>query len=98
MKRLFSCCLFLAGIFINYNSYSQCTPDPNCTPAQLICPATLPSGCEGNPYSATVTISLGSTIAGATFVDITLNGLIGIPGLTFSCNPSCVFLPNSLNC
>jgi len=100
MKRIVFCCLLLAGLFIHTNSFSQCTPDPNCTPAQLICPATLPNGCEGEPYLESLTISLGPTIAGFALTNVGLDSITGLPpGFSFSCTPAnCVFPANSNSC
>ena len=64
------------------------------------------SACVGADYAAAnqvqipSTFTIGTTEVGVTSVDVTEQGIVGLPdAFNFACNPpDCVFLPNEIGC
>lgn len=96
MKKIYGLFLLTGMLIMNINAYSQCTPDPSCmeidNPGE-ICPATLPDGQVGVPYSEVVTIIPPATavIGGQTIniIKIKLKSVGNMPpGLSYQCSPA----------
>jgi hypothetical protein len=93
MTKIYSLFILVSMFAFSFNANSQCTPDPTCTdlltPGE-ICPATLPDGTVGTPYSQVVTVippataAIGTGGATVTIYQIILDSVGNMPpGLTY---------------
>lgn len=106
MKQIFTLVvLFFTALQV---SQAQCTPDaagcPDVGNPGEICPAILPSGVQGEPYSQTITIlpPASATVGGlpVTLFQVELLSVTNLPaGLSYESNQaSNIFLSNNYYC
>jgi hypothetical protein len=76
-----------------------CTPDPN-APAVGLFPASVPAGCPGQPYSATLTLGVPSDTLGFPVTNVVVDNITDLPpGITYACEPSnCTFPGGTKGC
>jgi len=91
LKKICWLFLLLAGFLIN--ATAQCSADPNCPFASLICASTASTACVNVAFSQVLTLAVPVSITSGTTTypiqKIKVNSINGLPpGISYQCNPA----------